>query len=279
MDLQNSINEVERKIGRNLLLIQKIEYLLKHIVSNSKISGNFSQLQDIQKTHEEKLSKMSMGQVLTQYLNHINPSIANNQKFPNSESEIQVSFEIDFNLSKEEFEKKENLLLEIVKERNDLVHHFILDFDENSINSCKDMEHKLDEQKKRLLPELQHLQTLTQVIQKVQNHREEYLSGFVEKELYHNVLLNDQILVLELAKLSIQNDGLDGWISLGFAGNYIRNMMPEEVNKLKDKYGYETLKPLIQNTKMFEVKEDTNKNMVLYRLTADWEDHLRQFYA
>ena len=274
MDLQNSINEVQRKIGRNLLLIQKTEYLLKSIVLHSKISGHPDQLKDIKKTLEEKISRKSMGQVLSEYLNHINPLIENNQELEPS----HISMEFDFNLSKEEFKKKENLLSDILKERNDLVHHLILDLNESSINSCINMENKLDEQKNRLLPELKQLQTMIQVIEKARNRFKEHLeSGFFEKALYYDdFLFNGKLLILELAKLSIQNDESDGWISLGFAGIHVRNIMPEEVDKLKDKYGYKTLKPLIQNTKMFELKEDTNKNMVLYRLTSDWKQHLRQ---
>jgi len=277
MDLKNAINEIQRKIGRNLLLIQKMEYLLKYFVLHSNISGNLSQLKDIKKTRHEKLSKMSMGQVLPQYLNHINPSKENNQEIPNFKSDIHISIEWNYDLSKEEFEKKENLFSDILKERNDLVHHLIPDFNESSIKSCKDLEYKLDEQKNRLLAELKHLQAIIKAIQKAHNRFKEYSeSGFFEKALYYDKLLNDQLLILELAKLSMQNDELDGWISLGFAGIHIRNIIPEEVNKLKDKYGYKTLKPLIQNTKMFELKEDTNKNMFLYRLTADWKQYLRQ---
>ena len=279
MNLQHTINEVQRKIGRNLLLIQKIEYLLKYIVLHSKISGHPSQLKDIKKTRHEKLSKMSMGQVLSQYLDHINPLMENNQENPNYEGDsVHVSYEIDFNFSKEQFEKKENLLSDILKERNDLVHHLILDLNESSIKSCIDIENKLDEQKNRLLPELKQLQTMIQVMEKARNRFKENLeSGFLEKRFYYDDLLfNGMLLILELAKVSIQNDKSDGWISLGFAGIHVRNIMPEEVDKLKDKYGYKTLKPLIQNTKMFELQEDTNRNIVLYRLTSDWKQHLRQ---
>lgn len=175
--------------------------------------------------------------------------------------------------------KKENLLSDILKERNDLVHHLILDLNESSISSCIDIENKLDEQKNRLLPELKHLQTLIQAMEKANSRFKEHLeSGFLEKELYYNEFLNGKLLILELAKLSIQNDESDGWISLSFAGIHVRNIMPEEVNKLKDKYGYKTLKPLIQNTKMFELTEDTKKKMVLYRLTSDWKRHLDSLF-
>ncbi len=281
MDLKNSLHQVQRKIGRNLLLIQKMEYQLKYIVFHSNISGHPSQLNNIKKTREEKLSKMSMGQVLSQYFDHINPSIENNQEIQNIQNDIHISIELNYDISKEEFENKEKLLSDILKERNDLVHHFILDFNGSSIDSCKNMEHKLDEQRKRLLPELKHLQTLIQAMKKVQNSfKESYESGFLNKALHYDELLfNGKLLILELANVSMQNNESEGWISLNFAGRHIRKIMPEEVDKLKDKYGYKTLKPLIQDTKMFEVKEDTNKNMFFYRLTADWEKHLKEVHT
>lgn len=281
MDLQNSINEVQRKIGRNLLLIQKIEYLLKYIVLHSNTSGKASQLKDIKKTREEQISKMSMGQVLSQYFNHINPSIENNQSISNSESEIQISTEINFNFSKEEYERKENLLSDILKERNDLVHHFILDFDEKSIDSCKNMEYKLEQQKNRLLPQLKELHNMVQAIQKGFNRLKELNElGKPQRITYiHTIAIKKHILFLELAKISIQNHKSGGWISLGFAGKHIRNIMPEEVDKLKDKYGYKTLKPIIQNTEIFVIKEDTTKNMILYKLNDEWKEDFKNFFV
>ncbi len=186
MDLQLVINEIHRKIGRNLLLIQNMEYLLKYIVLNSKVSGQSSQIINIKKTFEEKLSKQSMGQVLSQYLDHIHPLAEKNHKNPNFENDpLHLSFETEYNLSKEEFEKKENLLSDILEERNNLVHHFILDFNENSIDSCKDMGNKLDEQRNRILPELEYLQKTVQLIEEFHNKLRKFIeSGKFEKELF-----------------------------------------------------------------------------------------------
>ena len=169
MDLQNTINEVHRKIGRNLLLIQKLEYQLKYIVLHSNVSGHPSELNDIKKTREENLSKMSMGQVLNQYLDHVNPSKENNQEIPSSNNDIHMTIEYSYDISKEKFEEKEKLLLDIRNERNDLVHHLILDYDEKSIDSLKNIEHKLDEQKNRILPELKNLHNMIQAISKAFN--------------------------------------------------------------------------------------------------------------
>jgi hypothetical protein len=278
MDLQNTINEVHRKIGKNLITIQKIEHLLKYIVTHSHISGPVGQIVEIKKGLEDKLSNQSMGQVLSQYLANINPDTEKIIEDTDSQSDsLHITFQFERNYSKERFEEIETNLSNILKERNDLVHHFILDFEEDSIDSCIKMEKKLDEQRSSLLTVLEDLQEIVKFI--TESKKQLVESGIVEKELYHLILVNEKTLLLELAQLSIQNYESDGWTSLGFAGKHIRKIIPEEVDKLKEKYGYKTLKPLVENTEIFELKEDSSKNIILYKLTADWEQHFKRFYG
>ena len=73
MDLkQHRVNAIEQKIGRNLLLLQKIEYLLKYIVKHHDISAPIGQLNQIAKQKEDNLKTQTMGTVLSLYLNQIN---------------------------------------------------------------------------------------------------------------------------------------------------------------------------------------------------------------
>ncbi len=280
MDLQNTINEVHRKIGRNLLLIQKLEYQLKYIVLHSIVSGHPSELNDIKNTREENLSKMSMGQVLNQYLDHVNPSKENNQEIPSSNNDIHMTIEYTYDISKEKFEEKEKLLLDIRNERNDLVHHLILEYNEKSIDSLKNIEHKLDEQKNRLLPELKNLHNIIEAMKKATNLVTKLIKSDQSKRIsyIHSIALDDKILFLELAKLSIKNHKSNGWVNLGYAGKHIRNKIPKEFNNLNNKYGYKTLKPLIQNIKFFELKEDISKNIILYKLKDEWREDFKNFY-
>ncbi len=274
MDLKYRQNEIERKIGRNLLLIQQTEHCLKYIVLNSKISGNPSQLKDIQKTREKKLSKNSMGQTLDQYLNHINPSEENNQEKTNFEIEpLHISYEINFDISKEEFEKKEKLLSVILEERNNLVHHFIVDLDVSSIDSYKEIEIKLDEQRDFLLPELKDLQSKSNAIEELLKPER---FKRVLKDSYYLDMVENFPLIVELANISMEKHRLDGWVSLGLAGSIIRQNIPDEVEKLKEKYASKTLKSLISERQIFEIKEDVSKNMILYKLVPEWKEYFEQ---
>jgi hypothetical protein len=51
MSLKDNVDEVLRKIGRNMILFQQLEQLLKFVVANGSLSGFTSQLADIKAKH------------------------------------------------------------------------------------------------------------------------------------------------------------------------------------------------------------------------------------
>jgi hypothetical protein len=63
-------NEVMRKIGRNLLLLQQMEGMLKFLVANSKIAGFESELPHIIEKNSEVISRRTMGQLVGEYLEY-----------------------------------------------------------------------------------------------------------------------------------------------------------------------------------------------------------------
>ncbi len=281
MDLKYRLDEVQRKIGRNLLLLQKMEHLLKYLVLYSKISGPIDQLIDIQKQNKDKLQTQSMGLVLSQYLEQIKTTSNQDMEDVNKKgNSSQILIEIDYKLTNytdKEFDEKKSILNKILEERNDLVHHMILNFDESSIDSCREIEIKLDEQRDCLLPELKDLRSKVKILDEV---RQKFLeSGRLKRGLqdhYYLDTIENFPLIIELANISLEKHRSDGWTSLGLAGRLIRQNIPNEVEKLKEKYTSKTLKSLISKTMIFEIKEEISKNMFLYKLVPEWKEYFEQ---
>jgi hypothetical protein len=46
MSLEEAVDEVLKNIGRNMMLFQQLETLLKYIIANGNISGYINQLED-----------------------------------------------------------------------------------------------------------------------------------------------------------------------------------------------------------------------------------------
>ena len=73
-DIDDLFGEVQRKIGRNILLFQQLEYLLKYIVANGQYSGYFSELEVVLAKRGETVNKQTMGQLIGQFVEYNNPA-------------------------------------------------------------------------------------------------------------------------------------------------------------------------------------------------------------
>ena len=70
-ELESLKNEVHRKLGRNIILFQKIELLLKFLLANSKISGYVDELKIIQERQNKIFEKQTLGQLVNQFFENI----------------------------------------------------------------------------------------------------------------------------------------------------------------------------------------------------------------
>ena len=134
----------------------------------------------------------------------------------------------------------------------------------NSFESSKEIEHYLDQQREKILPESEYLKSII-------NHLKDY-SDFITsdegRKQFELSLLRQSNLVAWLFNIAEQQARLDGWMVLDTAAQCIYKHAPEVVVDLKS-YGYKTFKEIILATEFFDVtKEQTNKGgiRVLYRI-------------
>lgn len=78
MSLEHLAREVQRKIGRNILLFQKLEYLLKLVIAYGKFSGHLSELEDIVASQKATVNKQTLGHLVGQFIETSNPSKTKN---------------------------------------------------------------------------------------------------------------------------------------------------------------------------------------------------------
>jgi len=71
VELEKARNEVLRKIGRNMLLFQQMEHMLKYLVAHGQVSGNIGELRSNQEQRAERVRKQTMGMLAGQYLDEI----------------------------------------------------------------------------------------------------------------------------------------------------------------------------------------------------------------
>lgn len=135
-ELKKARDEVMRKIGRNVILFQQMECMLKHIISECSFSGYTSELLENKTKKKAIVSKQTMGQLTEQFLTNTFSEYKAPEIEPINKKEIFYDVKINIPCDTDYYEKKKQALLKIVNSRNELIHHLLPEFNPNSLQSC-----------------------------------------------------------------------------------------------------------------------------------------------
>jgi hypothetical protein len=273
IDLEDAKNEVLRKIGRNVLLFQQMEKLLKFLIVNGKIAGYTDELQSKQEQRATTINKKTMGLLVGDYVEGTFSDIENIPQAPRDLKGVYITFGLSVDVDAVYYENKKKILAEIVADRNELIHDLIPNYDLTSIEGCRKIEEHLDQQREKLLPELNEIQTLIETLVETKRLFSDFLNSDEGKRRFFSPHRGGRILYY-LGEIAAQVVRPDGWTPLSVAGQIIWSQKPEEITDVFKKYGHKTLKGLILATDIFEIKEEPTKKggiQVLYRLKPGWK--------
>lgn len=268
MELEHDLNimrdEVFRKIGKILLSFQKIEYMLKHLVANGRVSGYAS---DIMQTLEGKAAAVHKNTMGTLVKDFVGNTFQKSDESPDPPAELiepylSISYSID--ADEEFFESKRQALKSLVDDRNELIHHLLPRFNEDSLESCLEINDYLDCMQERLIPEYDFLKSQIQVRNLISElHNSE---GFMKR--FELSLLQISPIVQLLQDISIRKPRPDGWTDLTTAIAEIRQNLPGEMEQLNINWGYKKLTDLMRASEVFDLLEVPHRNgdhRVVYR--------------
>jgi hypothetical protein len=269
VELETARNEVLRKIGRNMLLFQQVEHMLKFLIANGNISGSFSEVKANLKQQSETIHSQTMGQLVGQFLD--GTYLENDESTEDQETLTEPYFNFSFSVEsdKEYYESRKRDLASIVADRNELIHHLLPRFNPGEIESCLEIDKQLEQQREKLILEIDHLKSLIDSLQKGRKELAAFILSDEGKKQIDLQWLRQSRLVQLLSDAATQAARPDGWTLLNIAGQVIRDNEPEEIATMNQRYGYKTLKKFLLASELFEITEEpTDKGgiRVLYRL-------------
>jgi hypothetical protein len=209
-----------------------------------------------------------------QFLENTHSECEENTDEPAELKEAYISFNFKVESDAVYYEAKKQALAAIVAERNELIHHLLPSFNLRTINNCFEADQFLDQQREKLLPEVDMLKSMINSLQEGRKEIAEFLSSEEGKKQFNLTWLRQSRLVLLLGDIATQMARPDGWTMLNTAGQLIRQHAPEEIAILSKRYGHRTLKGLILATEIFDIYEEPTDRggiRVLYRLKPGWE--------
>ncbi len=272
MSLEYSANDLFSKIGRNVILFQHLENLLKYILANSQISGYTSELQEIQVKNASTISKQTMGNLVARFIETIGPALPEAVNASENIKEPHFSFRFRIGMDASNVKEQKESLAKLVSERNELIHHFSANLSGASSDDYLELEKRLDLQAEKIKGKIQDLKSIVTAL----NDGKKVLLDLVTSEQYKKEFelawLRDSLLVLLLADIALREARTDGWTLLSVAGQLAKLHVPEEVMMLQERYGHKSLKSLIIAAEIFDIQEEITQKggvRVLYRLKPD----------
>jgi hypothetical protein len=249
--------EVLRRLGRNLLVFQQIEGLLKFLLINHKTEGTQEDYQERQEEWAEAINRKTLGELVGKYLGKVLTD-DRDEVLDDTDPDVvpYVSITRQFIVSSEFLEAMRRDLKFLTDERNELVHHFFPRWQPNSPEKMQDALDYLNAQRGKVLPILDHLTGLAASMQQNQRRIAEYLASDEYARLDELMWLQSSPLVTLLREVVGDIQRKDGWASLSRAGNLAHEQLPDDVKNLKERYGFSTLKKLLVACETFDIFDE-----------------------
>ncbi|HVK02327.1 MAG TPA: hypothetical protein VM490_02565 [Armatimonadaceae bacterium] len=240
--------EIEQRIGRNLLTFQRIEGWLKQLAVFSRIDSYAHDLARFRREKCEAVETRTMGHLVGQ-LNGDVLSGPVEQSVPDALTNTFVT--IGFSADYPELRAS---LSALVAERNDLVHHFLARHDLTTPDGTAAAVDSLDRQYERAQQVLNELKALNEQRSGMVRQIIDFLesdAGIRYLDLWFGHGRRITGLLQEVAR---EKADPEGWTDLGAAGQAIRQQASEDLTALKARYRQKTLKGLLQATGWFDVR-------------------------
>lgn len=141
----------------------------------------------------------------------------------------------------------------MISERNNLIYHFLPQWQPDSPEHMAVTATYLDQQREKILPMLEHLQSMIQSMQRAKKELGAFLISKEGKRQFKLIWLQGSPLVALLREVVAQMARSDGWTYLKHAEKLARKYESDEVTHMKERYEYSTLKQLLVATELFDV--------------------------
>lgn len=173
-DYNNLRFETFQRIGRNIINFQRLEAALKYLsVINIEAHPEIFEKnieEELKLAYEKKLKlteKQTLGMITPKVINqlyglHTDEDETDKDDIKSEEGKVSIKYRLL--MSPESLKRRKEHLLQLVEERNKLVHQELSEVDFSSTASCYGLIKTLDEQNIRILQQLDELQWIFEVV-------------------------------------------------------------------------------------------------------------------
>lgn len=157
-DLPSARNLAYQGVGRNVLLFQRLELLLKYLLARHQGSYTPETMVDELKRREEAVERRTLGMLAGDMFEKVILKPTGGDFVPADDAAAgKASHRFGITITEELHQEWQSRLNGLVDERNRLVHLSLLTWDLNTIEGCQAAITKLDEQRGRIAAEFEQV--------------------------------------------------------------------------------------------------------------------------
>ncbi|MGY4828582.1 hypothetical protein ACVNIS_08400 [Sphaerotilaceae bacterium SBD11-9] len=270
-------DEVLRRIGRNVMNFQQVEYLLKYLNTHAAFSAPASGLAARFQKHAEVMDTKTMGDLAGKLVNNVLRLPADE---PAGEiDEAWIGFRFSIETDAEFVERHDKEMRALVDARNDLIHHFMLRWQSAVKGDTDGALAYLDAQRDDTMRMMERLQGWAQTVSLGKQQLAEFWSSPEGQRQFDLAFLRSSRLVVMLGEIAMQTPRTDGWTLLSTAGQLIKRAAPAELDDLRKRFGNATLTGVLLATELFDVADEPTQGggtRTIYRINERYELHVQR---
>ncbi|AFY29482.1 hypothetical protein Cyagr_2376 [Cyanobium gracile PCC 6307] len=167
IEIETIRSEALRKVGRNVVNFARLESGLKILLSLC-ISGSPKDLKRKKRRRIRENHRKTLGNLTMQIVSSLEKGHDNLEDIPENLDDIHIS--LSFSVGDDKGSRKfRESLLELVKDRNNLIHHRLAELDSTSVDIYRMVIEYLDEQQKRIIEKLDSIGILLDLLDRARN--------------------------------------------------------------------------------------------------------------
>lgn len=255
--------QIFAQVGKNLLRYQYIEFVIKNILSQSKLEITPTGLSEDTERRQLRTQKSTFGGLIDEFLElletpqnesnnndvHADTSQHEEEKF-GSAPQKNLTTNMVFNTSTEEKETLSAALRDAVQQRNNLVHHFISQVSTTDLASMKKTLIDLEQQYGRV----ELLSKQISLYGRILTLSFQYMRNNLQKDLILSDLPDETRDVIHYIHEFCSNHQTE-WVSINQACAYAKSNAPDSYAVVKKVSKVKSICDLLRSTDLFDFKQ------------------------
>jgi hypothetical protein len=274
-------DEVLRRIGRNVVIFQQVEYLLKHLTSHAAVHAPASRLSTRMDEQRAAVHKKTMGELAGKLVSGVLQPQPEHQS-PDEIDEPWFGFRFSVGADAEFVDRHDQEMRALVNARNELIHHFLPRWQASVGGDTQNALTYLDAQRAAAVQMKERLEAWSRSLEAGRKQLAAFWASPEGEQQMESALLQSSRLVAMLGEIAMRTARSDGWSLLSSAGQLIKREAPAELENLRERFGQLNLKSVLLASQLFDVADEQTSGggtRTIYRINERYELQIRQDLA